>query len=122
MGAQQGKERERTAANTGSLHSLTLASTTPTGSRPVKTKTNSLRPARDTSSSASRSQAFNVFVEHNGKFTCGFLFTATVYCTDSTVIPQNLTDKQAQPDLNQPWLCKAQQKVGPIISSFFFFS
>ena len=64
MGAQQGKERERTTTSTaGSLHSLTLASQT--GSRPVKPKTNSLRPARD-NSSASRSQAFNVFVEHNG--------------------------------------------------------
>ena len=63
MGAQQGKERERTSTAAGSLHSLTLSSTP--GSRPVKPKTNSLRPARE-NSSASRSQAFNVFVEHNG--------------------------------------------------------
>ena len=67
MGAQQVKERERTTATTGSLHSLTLASTTPTGSRPVKSKTSSLRPARDISSTTARSQAFNVFVEHNGE-------------------------------------------------------
>lgn len=62
MGAQQGKERERTSTAAGSLHSLTLTSTA--GSRPVKPKTNSLRPARENSAS-SRSQAFNVFVEHN---------------------------------------------------------
>jgi len=67
MGAQQVKERERTTATTGSLHSLTLASTTPTGSRPVKSKTSSLRPAREISSTTARSQAFNVFVEHNGE-------------------------------------------------------
>ena len=62
MGAQQGKERERTNTNAGSLHSLNLSAP---GSRPVKPKTNSLRPARDGSS---RTQAFNVFVEHNGEF------------------------------------------------------
>jgi len=63
MGAQQGKERpERTTSGAvGSLHSLTLASAA--NARPLKTsKTNSLRPAR-----GDRSQAFNVFVEHNGE-------------------------------------------------------
>lgn len=69
MGAQQGKERERSAITTGSHHSLTLASAGggAAGSRQLsKPKSNSLRPTRDPSSS-NRSQAFNVFVEHNGK-------------------------------------------------------
>lgn len=75
MGAQQGKERERTSTAAGSLHSLTLTSTA--GSRPVKPKTNSLRPARENSAS-SRSQAFNVFVEHNGTSFTHFPFNCAV--------------------------------------------
>jgi len=70
MGAQQGKERERSAITTGSHHSLTLASAGggTAGSRQLsKPKSNSLRPTRDPSSS-NRSQAFNVFVEHNGEY------------------------------------------------------
>ena len=72
MGAQQAKERERTASSTGSLHSLTLASTTER--RPVKphSKLASAR-SRDTSvpSRHHGSQAFNVFAEHNGESSAG---------------------------------------------------
>ena len=66
MGAQQGKERDRATSTVGSLHSLTLASAG--GTRPLKPKTNSLRPARDSALASARSQAFNVFVEHNGEW------------------------------------------------------
>lgn len=80
MGAQQGKERERTAPTVGSLHSLTLASAG--GSRPLKPKTNSLRPARDSASASARSQAFNVFVEHNGEW---HLFNAYIFFLVQTI-------------------------------------
>lgn len=68
MGAQQAKERERTASSAGSIHSLTLSSGASSRQFKSGSKTNSLRPARDNSSSA-RSQAFNVFMEHNGTTT-----------------------------------------------------
>ena len=71
MGAQQAKERERTASAAGSLHSLTLPSSV---SRPVKPKLSSTR-SRDTSTS-SRSHAFNVFAEHNGRL----LLSAVRFC------------------------------------------